>query len=320
MHARRAHGCSARSEAVVSANQAEVTGLTSIVVVAADSGPLLRSCIESALASTVPVEVVLVDNASRDGEAERVASAHAGDARLRVVRNPANLGFGAGCNRGAEVARGDALLLLNPDCRIDADVVARLRAALGGQPPIGVLGATVCTPDGHPARGNRRRDPHVRRALASLSGLARFEARWSALAGVEMPAAPPPPSGVEDVEAVSGACMLLPRDAYRRLGGFDERYFLHAEDLDLCRRARAAGLRVAIARDVCVHHAQGSSGRHRPLFVARHKHRGMWRYFRTFDPAARNPFVSALVWLGIWTHFVLTAPLLVLRSVRDRDA
>jgi GT2 family glycosyltransferase len=132
-----------------------------------------------------------------------------------------------------------------------------------------------------------------------------------------MPAAPAS-DDLETVEAVSGACMALPRSAFERLGGFDEAYFLHVEDLDLCRRVRDAGLRVAIAAAIRVVHAQGSSSRRRPVFVARHKHRGMWRYFRTFDPAARNPLLRGLVWCGLWTHFALQVPLLCVRTLRSR--
>jgi GT2 family glycosyltransferase len=288
---------------------AVVAGLTSVVVVAADSGPLLQACIDSALASQSPVEVILVDNASSDGEVERAQSRHAADARLRVLRNEANLGFGPACNRGAALARGDALLFLNPDCELRVDTVPGLRRALQENPRIGVLGVTVCNPDGSPARGNRRRDPCLSRALASLSGLSRWASRWPALAGVEMP---PGNAGdpVESVEAISGACMAMPRAAFERIGGFDEAYFLHVEDLDLCRRARDAGLVVAIAHPLRVVHAQGSSSRSRPLFVARHKHRGMWRYFLRFDPAARNPLLRSLVWLGLWSHFLLVTPLL----------
>ena len=109
---------------------------------------------------------------------------------------------------------------------------------------------------------------------------------------------------------------MLPRTAFERVGGFDEGYFLHAEDLDLCRRVRDAGLRVAIDARVRVAHAQGGSSRSRPLFVARHKHRGLWRYFTKFDPAARNPLLRVLVRVGIWAHFVLQVPLLALRGLR----
>jgi len=293
--------------------------LTSIVIVAADSGPLLRTCVDAGLASTVPVEVVLVDNASSDGEVERVAAAHAADPRLCVLRNEANIGFGPACNRGAAQACGDALLFLNPDCELRSDTVAGLRAAMASAPDIGLFGVTVCDSEGVPARANRRRDPTLRRALATVSGLARFEARWPALAGVERPPSPVQ-TGIERVDAVSGACMALPRAAFDRVGGFDEAYFLHVEDLDLCRRLRDAGLGVAIVADLRVQHAQGSSSHHRTLFVSRHKHRGMWRWFTRFDPAARNPLLRGLVWCGIWAHYALGAALFALRGKRGARA
>jgi GT2 family glycosyltransferase len=289
-------------------------GLTSIIIVAADSGPLLRACVASVLDETAPLEVVVVDNASSDGEIERLAAEHAADARLRIVRNDANLGFGPACNRGAALTRGDVLLFLNPDCELRAGMLAAMRDVLAGDPRIGLLGVAVCDPDGSPARGNRRRDPTLHRALMTLSGLAQLESRWPALAGVEMPPAKSD-DGVESVEAVSGACMMLPRAAFERIGGFDEGYFLHVEDIDLCRRVRDAGSRVAYAPRLHVIHAQGTSSKSRPLFVARAKHRGMWRYFTKFDPAARNVLWRAIVWCGIWTHFAAKAPLLALRGV-----
>jgi hypothetical protein len=156
----------------------------------------------------------------------------------------------------------------------------------------------------------------LRRALASFTGLARLESRWPAFAGVEMPAWVGAPPSIEPVEAVSGACMVLPRHVFEQLRGFDEGYFLHAEDLDLCRRVRDAGFRVAIAHAVRVIHARGNSSRHRPVFVARHKHRGMWRYFCKFDPAARNGVVRLLVRVGLWLHFSATLPALALRKLR----
>lgn len=291
------------------------SAFTSVIVVAADSGPLLRECVDAVLASTAPFELLLVDNASSDGEVERIVAAHGADARLRVHRNPSNLGFGPACNRGAALARGNVFVFLNPDCNIEADTLARLRDALRAEPRSGLLGVTVCSPDGAPARGNRRRDPSLRRALMTVSGLAQLEARWPALAGVEMPPAADD-ACIEVVEAVSGACMALPRDVFERVGGFDEAYFLHVEDLDLCRRVRDSGRAVAIAKAIRVVHAQGSSSRSRPLFVSRHKHRGMWRYFRRFDPAARSVALRMLVWLGIWTHFALTAPFKRARRTR----
>ena len=283
-------------------------GLTSVVIVAADSGPLLMASVAAALASNARVEVILVDNASADGEPERAKTAHAHDPRLRLLRHDDNIGFGPACNRGASIARGDALVFLNPDCTIEPDTIAVLRTIAADSGKLGVLGIEILSPDGKPARGNRRREPTLRRASMTFSGLAHLESRWPALGGVEMLALGKERRPVEIVDAVSGAFLFLPRSVFDEIGGFDEGYFLHVEDLDLCRRVRDAGYAIAIAHGPHAVHAQGGSSRHRPLFVAWHKHRGMWRYFRKFDPAARNPLASALAWAGIWTHFALIAP------------
>ena len=107
------------------------------------------------------------------------------------------------------------------------------------------------------------------------------------------------------VDAISGALMLMPRRLFDRLQGFDEAYRLHAEDLDLCRRARAAGATVAVANDIRVLHVRGVSSRARPVFVEWHKHRGLWRYFRKFESSQRNALTRIGVWCAIWAHFIV---------------
>jgi N-acetylglucosaminyl-diphospho-decaprenol L-rhamnosyltransferase len=287
-------------------------GLTSVVIVAADSGSALGVCVAGALASSAAVEVIVVDNDSRDASVDAAASRFSGDARLRIMRNARNFGFGSGCNRGAAVAAGDALLFLNPDCEIEAGVIQRLRAQF--TPDIGLLGVAIVDAAGTPEPASRRRDPTLRRSLMTLSGLARFEARSSIFAGVMLPL--PAGRGLEPVDAVSGALMLLPRAVFDQIGGFDEGYFLHAEDFDLCRRVRDCGHRVACDNSITVTHGKGGSSRHRPLFVAWHKHRGMWRWFVKFDPAARNPLLRGIVWTGLWLHFTVRAPFLAWRQWR----
>lgn len=278
---------------------------------AADSGATLRECVRCALASDVPVELIVMDNASADGAPQKVQAEHAEDARMRVVYNGANLGFGAAVNRGAALARAPLLLILNPDCLLEPDSASRLAAVLRDHPDAGLVGAVVCNADGVADPASRRRDPLLRRALNTVSGRAAREAVDPACVGVNVPG--PMPVGVEMEEAISGALMLMPRPLLLALGGFDEGYFLHCEDLDLSRRVRDAGRHVLLAGDVRVLHAKGSSSAHRPVFVSRHKHRGMWRWFRKFDPAAHNPWLSALVWCGIWAHFLLGLPAMLWR-------
>jgi len=249
------------------------------------------------LDSVLPLELILIDNASTDGVPQSIERAHAGEPRLKVIYNHANLGFGPAVNRAAAVARGEHLLVLNPDCLLEPDTLTRMLDILDQHPEAGIVGAVVCAADGTPDPASYRRDPLLRHALATLVG-----ARGGMNIDGEIPLK------VVDAEAVSGALMLLPRKVFEQLGGFDEAYFLHCEDLDLCRRARDAGYAVLLAGDVRVLHGKGGSSRHRPVFVSRHKHRGMWRWFRKFDPAARNPLLAGIVWLGIWGHFAVQVP------------
>jgi GT2 family glycosyltransferase len=269
------------------------SAVTSVIIIAADSGEDLAICVQDALASTAPVEIIIGDNASRDGSVEAVRQRWPDESRLRILRNGSNLGFGTACNRAAAAASGDTVFILNPDCRIESDTISRLRGCL--QPDVGLVGAAIAGIDGKPEPASRRRDPYLLRALKGLLGLG----------GVAVPA---DGSDVQTVDNISGAAMLLPRAVFERIGGFDEGYFLHGEDLDLCHRVRDVGLRVVCANAVRIVHGKGTSSRSRPFFVARHKHRGMWRWFTKFDPAARNPMTRAIVWCGLWCHYALLTP------------
>jgi hypothetical protein len=276
----------------------QTTPSVSVIVVAADSGPTLRECVRRVMACSLPLELILVDNGSADGVPQAIERAMQQEWRLRLVYNRANLGFGPAVNRGAAQARANVLLILNPDCMLDEDSLHRLLDLLKAHPKAGVIGAVVCDESGVPDPASYRRDPYMARALRSLFGGAGERVTIDGA----MPAEP------VRAEAVSGALMVMPRVVFENLKGFDEDYFLHCEDLDLCRRARDAGYQVWLAGDVHVLHGKGGSSRHRPVFVSWHKHRGMWRWFRKFDPAARNPLTSAMVWLGLWVHFLLKIP------------
>jgi N-acetylglucosaminyl-diphospho-decaprenol L-rhamnosyltransferase len=270
----------------------------SVIVVSADSGPSLRDCVNSVLACTTPLELLLIDNASADGIPQAIARARETDTRLKVIYNRTNLGFGPAVNRAAAQAQGQVFLILNPDCLLEQSDLQRLLDILRTEQKVGLVGAVVCDAQGVPDPASYRRDPIMQRALATM-----FKRDGE---GVNFTGQMP--DHVVEAEAVSGAVMMMPRRVFEWLNGFDEKYFLHCEDLDLCRRVRDGGWRVLLAGDVRVLHGKGGSSRHRPVFVSYHKHRGMWRWFRKFDPSAHKPHLAVMVWLGIWAHFLLQIP------------
>lgn len=286
------------------------------IVVAHDSEETLDACLSRLRAAEGVVEIRVVDNNSRDASLE-VAQRHAlADPRLRFIANPDNPGFAVACNQGAAHSRAPWLAFVNPDCLVEADSLARMRVhawrmigfseagprdiaevvdvAMRGKGGDVVLGADLVGEDGVGDAAARRRDPDFAAMLRNPS---------RAQLGVAVDAA----QMLQAVDAVSGALLLMPRGLFECIGGFDEGYRLHAEDLDLCRRARAADATVACANDVRVVHVRGVSSRSRPLFVEWHKHRGLWRYFSKFEAAQRGPLVRMAVFAMIWVRFPLAA-------------
>ncbi len=253
------------------------------------SAATLDDCLQRLRAATGIDEIRVVDNASDDGSLEIVQRHALSDPRLRFIANPDNPGFAVACNQGAAGSSAPWLAFVNPDCLVEVDSLARLRAHASAF-DAALVGADLVDDDGVRDSAARRHDPDFAAMLRDPS---------RARLGVDVDTT----QALQPVDAVSGALMVLPRALFARIGGFDEAYRLHAEDLDLCRRVRAAGGSVAVANDVRVVHVRGVSSRSRPLFVAWHKHRGLWRYYRKFEARQRSTLVSALVHVAIWCRF-----------------
>ena len=263
-----------------------------VVVVSHESASTLEACLQRLRAAHGVAEIRVVDNASQDGTLELIQRHAAMDSRVRFIGNPDNPGFAVGCNQGAKETTASWLAFVNPDLMVEADTLSRLRVhadALGGEVLIGV--DLVDEAGVHDAAA-RRRDPDFAAMLSSPTQASKL--------GVPVD----PSTNPQPVEAISGALMLMPRSLFDRLDGFDPKYRLHAEDLDLCRRARMAGAIVAVANYVCVLHVRGVSSRARPLFVEWHKHRGLWRYFRKFEAPQRSVLTSAAVLAMIGLRFL----------------
>ncbi|EKU26487.1 glycosyltransferase family 2 protein [Xanthomonas graminis] len=264
-----------------------------VVVVTYESGSTIDACLQRLRAAADVAQVRVVDNASRDDTLAIVQRHALEDRRVRFVANPDNPGFASACNQGAAASDAPWLAFVNPDLMVEADTLALLRAqvaALGDA----LLGVEQVDEHGRADAAVRRRDPDFAAMLRHP------------LAGSRLALAADPAQPLQRVDAISGALMLLPRALFERIGGWDAGYRLHAEDLDLCRRARQAGATVAVCNRLRVLHVRGVSSRKRPWFVEWHKHRGLWRYFRKFEAPARTAPVRAAVWAVIWLHAWVT--------------
>lgn len=270
------------------------------VVVTYNSAESLKDCLQRLRKSRGLARIVVVDNGSGDDSFDIALTQAEQDKRIEIFRLPLNPGFATACNVGAAGVAQAWLAFVNPDCLLEPDSLANLRDLAKAMPDCGVLGADLVDASGQRDGAARRRDPD---SCALLRGLGQRE---------RLAIAPDDSLALQPVDAVSGALMLMPRAVFEQVGGFDPRYRLHAEDLDLCRRVRQAGYRVAVANGVRVVHLRGTSSRRRPIWVEWQKHRGMWRYFARFE---RN----ALPWrlllaLAIALRFVFAASRALIRA------
>lgn len=264
------------------------------VVVTHQSASTIDECLARLRACEGVAQIRVVDNASQDATLAVVQRHASVDRRVHFIGNPDNPGFAVACNQGAADSDAPWLAFVNPDCLLEPDALARLRVHATTLAAPALLGADLVDEAGVRDGAARRRDPDFV-AMLRHAAARRLEVALDAAARLQR------------VDAVSGALMLMPRSLFVRIGGFDTGYRLHAEDLDLCRRARDAGAVVAVANDVRVVHLRGVSSRARPLFVEWNKHRGLWRYFRRFEAPRRNAVERTAVWLALWLRFPLAA-------------
>lgn len=233
-------------------------GGVSVVIVNWNAGAMLCQCLNSVQQALVfcggASEVIVVDNASSDGSAKGLTCP---GVDLRIIENAENRGFGAACNQGAEIARGEYLLFLNPDAVLESDSIeGALRAICSTEHGnIGVCGVQLKDETGRVARSCARQ-PTVWHFVASSLGLDRiFPAASYAMRDWAHDA-------TRVVDHVIGAFYLLRRDVFNAVGGFDERFFVYLEDLDLSVRLKAAGyLSLYFSEVQAVHKGGGTSER-----------------------------------------------------------
>jgi N-acetylglucosaminyl-diphospho-decaprenol L-rhamnosyltransferase len=223
-----------------------------IVIVNWNTGPHLRECLHSLTRSTRTRfeldRVVIVDNASTD---DSLAGIDEIDLPLEVVRNPSNRGFGAACNQGARESRAEFLLFLNPDTRVFEDTIDVTVAFMvdPANAAIGICGCRMVN-DNNEDEFSCWRFPTFWIWAAKITGLAYAFPRWIPLQ--RMTNEEVGGSGV--VDQVIGAYNLVRRSLFERLNGFDERFFVYLEDVDLALRARRLGYSSYFLYDVPVHH------------------------------------------------------------------
>lgn len=223
--------------------------LVSIIIPTYKSPDFITDCIHALLNldDLTAFEIIVVDDAS-DAQIKSILDARYHDPRLTTLRNGVNLRFAASCNAGARIASGEALLFLNDDTIPQSGFIDAMSSRLWSEDNIGIVGAKLLYPDGTIQHAGVKITPrpfcdnfdveHIGRNAPSSLGEANIAAK---------------------VESVTGACLLIKGELFRSLNGFDERYVMYYEDIDLCLRARKMGFDIVYEPSAVVTHLESKS-------------------------------------------------------------
>lgn len=268
----------------------------SIIFVLYNSRDVIETALDAVFASRVDFdyEVVIVDNASPDDSVELIKHKYLTRpeiaAKMKLILNPQNDGFGIGNNLGMKEASGDYILLLNTDTKVEPDNLQIMVNFMDTRPDVGAATCKLIMANGEIDKASRRAEPNLVRSFFRLFGLQKLFPRI--FGGYNM--MHKDPNEESEIESCSGAYLMMSRAAYERTGGFDERFFMYAEDLDLCRSIREAGFKVWwYPKTACVHY-RGQSTKKTPQKMLFAFYDAMWiyykkwysrQYFHLLDPA-----------------------------------
>jgi GT2 family glycosyltransferase len=285
-----------------------MTVLTSVVIVNYNSGHYLTQCVTAVLASTDPVEVFVIDNASTDNSIQQLRQALPQNAPVNIEQNSQNLGFAKANNQALQQAKGDYLLFLNPDCFVKADTLQQSRAIMDAYPHVGMAGVMVCNPDGSEQAGARRSVPSPWRSVIRILHLNKLFPNHPRFKSFVLTEEPLPNEPIE-LEGISGAYMFVRQTALAQVGGLDEGYFLHCEDLDWFMRFREQNWKILFIPHIKVTHIKGACSDKQPMTVLWYKHKGMVRFYRKFFRQRYPWIVMLVVTSAVWLRFAMLASL-----------
>lgn len=284
---------------------------TSVIIVTYQTGASLKLAVESALRHQAGLkELIIVDNGNPEemlGWLRGMAEKHK---KISLLTGHGNIGFGAACNKGVAQASGEYILLLNPDTMLAENTLEQMHAALVANPDAWAAGGQLLNADGTEQRGGRRRLLTPRTAISESLYLYRLLG-WERMNQHKEPL---PESPIE-VEAISGAFIYISREHYEALGGMDEGYFIHVEDMDFCRRIHDKGGKILFVPQVKLLHLKSTS-KVSSFFVEWHKTKGFIRY--------HQKFYAPLIWIvmaaGLWARFAVKCAILAaLRILPEKE-
>ena len=251
----------------------------SIIIVNWNSKDFVRKCLSSVYANTrdISFEIIVVDGASFDGCGEMLAREFP---EVRFIQLEENLGFAKANNLGFEQSQGECVLFLNPDTEVVGDAIKVLHNFLKEHGDAGIVGAKLLNTNGSVQTSSVQAFPTVLNQMLDMEILRRA---WPKLSFWGMAPLFSNDTSSAEAEVISGACLMLTRTTFQKIGRFSDDYFLYAEDLDLCYKTRLAGLKnyyVPVA--VITHHGGGSSRQTQSVFSTVMMRESVHRFLKKF--------------------------------------
>lgn len=285
----------------------------SAIIVNYNSGKYLLECAKSVLDIELISELIVIDNASSDESIQLIKRFD--NKCLQIVENVKNVGFASACNQGLELSSNPLTLFLNPDCLLQEKNLKVLIDELISDETIGMVGPCVTNTDGTEQANARRMFPRPKQSFFRAFG---FSKLFPKLFKDYLLHNTPLPTEAVEVEAISGSCMLLRREELLALGKWDDGYFMHCEDLDLCMRYWQSGKKIVFVPDAKVLHHKGISSQGEPVRVLWNMHQGMLRFYKKFYKADYPFLLWWLVKAGVYFRFIMLAMFSYLKQVKKK--
>lgn len=275
----------------------------SVIIVSYNTKFLTLDCLQSVFASETEYayEVILVDNASRDGSAVAVKEQFP---QVSIVENHNNIGFAKANNQAITLVAGRYVLLLNSDTIVQPDTLQKMIAYMDDHPSTGAAGCKVILPNGSLDKACKRGFPTPSSSFYYLSGLSRLFPANPRLNQYHLGHLDP--DLTHTVDCLVGAFMVVRQETIREVGMLDEAFFMYGEDVDWCYRIKQEGWSIDYYPATFIVHVKGASSRRKPLKIIYEFHRAMWLFHRKHYKQRYSWFVNFAVFVGIVIKFAFS--------------
>lgn len=291
----------------------------SIIIVNYNVKEFLKNLLDSInkAAQNLTLEIIVVDNASDDGSTEMIKEKFPD---IILIENKSNVGFGKANNQGLKIAKGRFILLINPDTLVAEDTFQKMIEFFDSHPDVGMAGCKILNPDGTLQLACRRSFPGPWTAFTKVTGLSTLFPKSKLFARYNLTFLDE--NQTYEVDAISGSFMMLRKEVYGKVGGFDEQFFMYGEDLDFCYRIQKAEYKIFYVHTTQIIHYKGESTKRSTLdetkifyqamhlFVKKHLSTSLIvEMILRFAIAVRTIFAfigkSKLVILGVTLDFIV---------------